>query len=327
VVTALLALLLAHAIVVPAGASATGSLPACRYDDVLTSPRGYDDWQGTLVDTILNVPSNYVPPDLVSVSGAGLHGDSKVRSLVIDDLRALQEAAATAGNPIGVESAYRSYSDQQLLFDSWVKQYGYSRALLTPARPGHSEHQLGVAIDFNSATPGAPSTSFGTSAAGKWMARTAWNFGFVMSYPNGLTATTCYGSEPWHFRYVGRALAAEIVASGLTVREYLWSHVTRTIVPPGAGVPGPPIAPVPTLASPSAGAGPTASPASTATAAPASTVAASMPPASTGTQPPTAAPFDGRSTVDAGQAVVGGALAILLASIAGVWLATRGRRR
>ena len=59
----------------------------------------------------------------------------------------------------------------------------------------------------------------------------AWEYGFVMSYPKGKIDVTCYDFEPWHFRYVGRELAAQIHASGLTPREYLWANFTTTVVP------------------------------------------------------------------------------------------------
>ena len=81
--------------------------------------------------------------------------------------------------------------------------------------------------------------------AGKWMKAHSWEYGFVMSYPKGTMALTCYDFEPWHFRYVGRALAAQIHASGLTQREYLWAHFTTTVVPPA---PKPTKAPVRTPA-------------------------------------------------------------------------------
>ena len=59
----------------------------------------------------------------------------------------------------------------------------------------------------------------------------AWEYGFVMSYPKGTIGLVCYDFEPWHFRYVGRELAAQIVNSGLTPREYLWANFTTTVVP------------------------------------------------------------------------------------------------
>jgi D-alanyl-D-alanine carboxypeptidase len=235
------------ALVAPTGARAFGELPACRYDDLLTSPRGYDDWPVTLVDPILSVPKSYAPPDLVSVSEAGLSGDGMVRALVIDDLRAMRMAASAANAPFAIESGYRSFADQQQVFAAAVKQDGYDRALTMTARPGHSEHQLGVAIDVRSPQPGSTAATFASTAAGKWLASHAWSDGFVMSYPKGLTAVTCYGGEPWHFRYVGRERAARIRASGLTLREFLWANFTTTIVPPPKTSSGPTIAPLPTL--------------------------------------------------------------------------------
>jgi hypothetical protein len=79
---------------------------------------------------------------------------------------------------------------------------------------------------------------FSSTTAGKWMKAHAWEYGFVMSHPKGATALTCYEDEPWHFRYVGRELAARIRATGMTVREYLWTNFTTTAVP-GPTAPGP----------------------------------------------------------------------------------------
>jgi zinc D-Ala-D-Ala carboxypeptidase len=216
----------------PSDVRGVGALPACRYDDIMTTPRGYDDWSVTLVDTILRLPRSYVPPDLVSVSQAGIAGRGRIRAIVIDDLRAMTQAAAAAGNGIGVESAYRSYDDQVATFNHWVATNGYAAALTFSARPGHSEHQLGLAIDFRSDPGGSPFTgSWGQTPAGTWMRLHAWEYGFIRSYPPKGQSITCYASEAWHYRYVGRDLAAAIHASGLTTRQYLWANYTTTIVP------------------------------------------------------------------------------------------------
>ena len=217
----------------PPDARAMGPLPACRYDDILTAPRAYKDWSITLVDTILRVPKGYAPPDLVPASQAGIAGKGQVRAVMIDDLRAMSEAAEAAGNGIGVHSAYRSYATQQAVFAHWVAVHGRRRALTLSARPGHSEHQLGLAIDFRSdpADPSTLSGSWAATAAGKWMKAHAWQYGFVMSYPKGKIGVVCYAFEPWHYRYVGRAVAADVHASGKTLREYLWANYTTTVVP------------------------------------------------------------------------------------------------
>ena len=276
---AILATLLVRPALGPAGARAMGPLPACRYDDILTTPRSYGDWSITLVDTILRVPKGYEPPDLVSTSEAGITGGGKVRAVMIDDLRVVTQAAAAAGNPIGVESAYRSYESQQSVFDGWVKQLGYDRASQVSARPGHSEHQLGLAIDFRSEPGGSPFTgTWNTTPAGKWMNANAWRYGFVMSYPKATLALTCYDYEPWHYRYVGRELAALIHASGLTQREYLWEHFTTTIVPP----------PPPPTKAPGRTPVPTRAPTPVPTAATAPSLTPSAPPLPSPTAMPTA---------------------------------------
>jgi zinc D-Ala-D-Ala carboxypeptidase len=206
---------------------ASSSLPACRYTDVKTRYQDTDKWRHTLVDTELKVTSGYVPPDLVSVGTAGLGGSGKVRSIIVDDLRDMAEAASAAGKSIAVRSAYRSYSEQAAVFQMWVNEVGYKKALLTSARPGHSEHQLGTTIDFRSGnSTEAPwdYPDWAKTPAGRWMANNAWKYGFLMSYPKGEISISCYSYEPWHYRYYGRREAAAIHASGLVPREYLWNH-------------------------------------------------------------------------------------------------------
>ena len=237
----------------PSPARGMGPLPACRYDDISTSPRAYHDWSITLVDTILRVSRDYVPPDLVDVSAAGIHGKGRVRAILVDDLREMAAAAKAAGAPIAVESAYRSYETQQVVFQGWVAFHGRERALQLSARPGHSEHQLGIGIDFKSEGGSDPfDNEWQLTAQGKWMKAHAWEYGFVMSYPRGKLDVVCYDFEPWHFRYVGRPLAANIHGSGLTPREYLWANFTTTVVPAVTPKPPkPPQTPRPTAPSPS----------------------------------------------------------------------------
>ena len=199
-------------------------LPRCRYRDKPTRYGEERQWRMTLLDTNLQLPADYEPWDLVAVRRAGLAGSGRVRKLLIDDLSALAADARAKGKALAVRSAYRSYALQQATFDSWVRRAGYEQALLFSARPGHSEHQLGTAIDFTTA-PGVPlSSTFGASPAGKWLARNGWKYGFVMSYPKGKRRQSCYGYEPWHWRYVGRERAAEIQASGQVPRRYLWER-------------------------------------------------------------------------------------------------------
>lgn len=281
--------LLLRSAVSPSPANAVAPLPVCNgvYLDIMASHISYDDWALSEIDTIYRLPSSYAPPDLVAVSGAGLSGGGSVRSLLIPDLATMAAAAAAAGAPLAVQSAYRSYSDQVSTFNYWVSVVGYQAALLASARPGHSEHQLGTAIDFRSLNGSAPwnYSDWGTTAAGVWMRTHAWEYGFVMSYPAGISpSSTCYQYEPWHFRYVGRAEAAAIHAAGGNVRAWLWANGGANDTLPG----GPTPTPVPT-ATPTPVITPTPVPTATPTPTPVTTPTPA-PTATPTTPPPTPTP-------------------------------------
>jgi len=328
-----LASLAVAALAAPAPALGIGPLPACRYDDILTEPDDYADWQTTLVDTILSVPATYVPPDLTSVSEAGIQGSGQVRAVVIDDLRAMAAAAKTAGTPIAVQSAYRSYATQVATFNYWVQTSGHNAALLYSARPGHSEHQLGLAIDFKSAAGGPPWSGgdWGTSPAGKWMKLHAWQYGFILSYPKGKTSKTCYDYESWHYRYLGRPEAAAVHASGLTIREYLWTHDTTAIVPPaGSATASPGASTSPSIgpgasaeAVASGGPGASTSVAGSGGASPGLESPAAAPTA-TGTSPPTE-PVGAVLDLDATTAVIAVVVVVLVVVLAAFVWASRHR--
>jgi len=290
----LAALLLAAALLpAPAGAPASvealGPVPGCRLDDIMTVPNDYDSWSTTLVDWLLRVPRDYRPPDLVPVGEAGIAGPGRIRAVAIDDLSALADAAARNGTPISVNSPYRSYREQVASFNGWVGVDGYDDAITYSQRPGHSEHQLGLTIDFQTLNGGsALQGDWATTPAGAWMAENAWRYGWLMSYPLGdngelFNERTCFHYEPWHYRYLGRAVARKVHNSGLTIREYLWRHYTmvdpRTgeplATPTPTPSPSPSPTPVPTLAA-------TASPSTATTLGPTASPSATPPPSSNG---------------------------------------------
>lgn len=274
--TGLLALPMAS----PSAVAGVGPLPACRFDDIPTFPRDYDSGPTTLVDHLLTLGKDYVPPDLVPASNAGIAGGGSVRRIAIDDLRAMADAAADNGTPLDNVSSYRSYRQQRQLFNGYVEDYGYDKATTFSARPGHSEHQLGLTFDFVAPGDTGLTSNWEVTPTGGWMARNAWKFGWVMSFPKGKRDITCFRYEPWHYRYVGRDVAAAIHESGLTTREYLWEHFTQ--IDPATGEP----IPTATLA-PSGPASPGASSGASASVGPSATVAMSTRP---GASPPTTSP-------------------------------------
>jgi len=125
------------------------------------------------------------------------------------------------GLRLTITSAYRSYTSQQSLHQQYVSRYGRAYAEKISMRAGYSEHQTGLAYDIG--IPGGSSnfsTSFGNTREGKWLAQNASSYGFILRYPKDKEHVTGINYEPWHFRYVGVALAKEIEKSGETLDEY-----------------------------------------------------------------------------------------------------------
>ena len=176
-----------------------------------------------LVDKQHPLPADYVPPDLVAVPGAyAAPGyNSTMNATALDALERMLDGASAAGYDIRVVSGYRSYADQQYTYDYWVGQLGQAEADRVSARPGYSEHQLGMTADLGSGPNWDLTDTFGATPDGQWLAAHAEEYGFVLSYPQGKETTTGYAYEPWHFRYLGMDAAAAYGASGLTLNQYL----------------------------------------------------------------------------------------------------------
>ncbi len=137
----------------------------------------------------------------------------------------LIEAARADGVTLYVRSPYRSYNTQSMLFKNKVNavieagtpaDQAEAVAARAVARPGTSEHQTGLAIDFNVA-----SSTFENSPGFKWMKEHAEDYGFILRYPKDKTAITGIMYEAWHWRFVGINVAKEMNSLGLTLEEYL----------------------------------------------------------------------------------------------------------
>lgn len=158
-----------------------------------------------LVDKDHALPESHRPTDLVSLNDYPLavnRPDLRLSRSIMPDVLALNEAAAIDGVTLVFSSAYRSYDYQKGLYQRHVKNYGVEQANRESAKPGHSQHQLGTTIDFGSITD-----AFAETAAGKWLKKNAWEFGFSLSYPAGMESVTGYRHEIWHYRYIGRSAA------------------------------------------------------------------------------------------------------------------------
>lgn len=121
----------------------------------------------------------------------------------------MKSAASNDGINIYVVSGFRSYNTQNTLYNNYVNRDGRDAADTYSARPGHSEHQTGLAADFNMVDD-----DFEYTAEGKWLNDNAYKYGFILRYPKGKTKETGYIYESWHYRYVGVDLASKLYNDG-----------------------------------------------------------------------------------------------------------------
>ena len=158
-------------------------------------------------------PLDFAPADLVDIGGG-----RQLRAEAAQAMADMIAAAAAEGLTITVQSAYRSYDHQVGTFTQQVARFGEARAEVQVARPGHSEHQTGLAADVGGGGCDIESC-FATTAEGRWVAANGPRFGFVVRYPDGRQDVTGYKYEPWHVRYVGAALATELQRTGVPTLE------------------------------------------------------------------------------------------------------------
>lgn len=159
---------------------------------------------------------DWAPSDLVDFEGQQLRAEAAQAA------RTMVDAAKAEGVTLTVSSAYRSYAVQQQTYQHWVSVNGQKVADQLSARPGYSELQTGLAIDFSSPEGCRLEECYEDTRAGRWLAKNAQNYGFILRFPKGQQAVTGYLFEPWHYRYLGKDLTARYVASGAnTLEEFL----------------------------------------------------------------------------------------------------------
>ena len=133
------------------------------------------------------------------------------------------EAAATQeGLYLRFVSGYRTYAYQEQLFNEYAARDPQG-ANCYSARAGQSEHQSGLALDMDNGIGKTGLTeAFADTAEGKWLWANAYKYGWILRYPRGKEPITGYIFEPWHYRYVGKTVAADFGPnSSMTLEEYL----------------------------------------------------------------------------------------------------------
>ena len=190
-------------------------------------PGNYTDdnhiWR--LVNKTTPLKNRTYRPDNLQLATVAIRTDKSpdeqsLRADIMPEVEQLFTAAQHAGHSLQIGSAFRSYELQQLYYTNYSRLYGQDAADLFSAKPGYSEHQTGLVMDIATTDHTCYlDTCFGETAAGKWLAQHAHEYGFIVRYPKGKEAITGYQYEPWHFRYVGKELATALYHTSLTLDQ------------------------------------------------------------------------------------------------------------
>lgn len=170
----------------------------------------------TLVNKYNKLPDNYEIDDLVTLDKEYSSRGEKIREIAYKDLKVMFDKAREDGINLNVISGYRTSEKQNTLFNNSVKKNGIEHALMYSAKMGHSEHQLGLAIDINTTQE-----SFKNTNEYKWLKNNSYKYGFIERYKENKENITGFAYEPWHYRYIGIDNATKVFTENITYEEYV----------------------------------------------------------------------------------------------------------
>ncbi|MGX5356744.1 M15 family metallopeptidase [Kocuria sp. KH4] len=202
----------------PSGTAAAAGPPTAAGSSAAPAERSRSLDDPASLSVVVNkrrplVPADWAPPALEDVEGHRLRPEAAAAA------RGMLAAARADGVPLRIVSGYRSWAEQQETYAGWVARKGAAAADVVSARPGHSEHQTGLAVDVGEGGGCDLQVCFADTAAAAWVAEHGPEHGFVVRYPWGEEAVTGYWYEPWHLRYLGPGPAQELVRSDAATLE------------------------------------------------------------------------------------------------------------
>ena len=164
---------------------------------------------------LISAPDNKAISNLVKLDKKYSKRGLSLKKEAADAVMKLMDAATKENLKLDIISAYRTHDYQNTLFTNSTKKNGINYALKYSAKKYHSEHELGLAVDFNTTQE-----KFKKTKEYAWLKDNAYKYGFIERYKKGKEYITGYGYEPWHYRYVGTTAALKIYIEDITLEEY-----------------------------------------------------------------------------------------------------------
>ena len=187
------------------------------YTDILNSDLNQNDT--LLTNKFYKLENNYEPDDLKDISNIYSYGENqKLRNEAFNAFIEMFNDAKKENITLIINSSYRSYQEQDEIYNKYVTRYGKEDADIKAAKPGHSEHQTGLAADIQ--TYNTTKDNFENTEAFAWLQNNAYKYGYILRYPKDKEYLTGYSYEPWHYRYVGLECAKYIHDNNITFDEY-----------------------------------------------------------------------------------------------------------
>ena len=172
-----------------------------------------------LTNKFYSLDDSYNSDNMVKVSKQYSYGENQmVTSDTFDAFLNMYNAAKNEDLTLIINSSYRSYKEQEEIYNEYKSTRGEEYADKIAAKPGFSEHQTGMAIDIQ--TYGSTASTFEDFDEFKWLQDNAHKYGFIMRYPKEKEYLTGYEYESWHYRYVGVEVATYIHENNITFDEY-----------------------------------------------------------------------------------------------------------
>ena len=183
-----------------------------RYVDIVTEP----DELYVLLNKNFMLPQDWEPEELTNIGHGFL-----VRPEAAEQLEKMRAAMRDDNLNLVIVSTYRTIARQRNLFNNAASSRGVRRAERSIARPGHSEHNTGLAVDVlhRGATGSLSSMRFEGTSQFSWLVENAHEFGFILRYPQGYTEISGYIFEPWHWRFIGIPIATAMKNRGIVSYE------------------------------------------------------------------------------------------------------------
>ena len=181
-------------------------------------------WYLTLVNSENPIDDNF------QITLTRLRNKQAIDARCYPELQAMMDDCRAAGLSPIICSSYRTYDKQEELFDQQVQEFinqGYGKldaqkkAACAVARPGTSEHEIGLAVDIVDESNQRLNQYQENTAVQRWLMQNSWRYGFILRYPSDKTDITGIQYEPWHYRFVGKEAARIIYENNWTLEEYL----------------------------------------------------------------------------------------------------------